>query len=83
MTPSRWPDLRWIRCAASYGERVTRCDSFFLYEGVAYRCELSPHKDGALDHMAVTKKRLRGFRVVEQWGLLVWTTAMADEGFDR
>lgn len=62
---------------------MTRCDSFFLYEGVAYRCELPPHEEGVLDHMAVTRNRPRGFRVAEQWGLLMWTTAMANEGFDR
>ena len=60
---------------------MAACDSFFPYEEVAYQCELSPHRDDVSDHLALTKTPAMGLRAPEQWGLVVWTTAMAQKRF--
>ncbi|WP_148061255.1 hypothetical protein [Frondihabitans sp. PhB188] len=62
---------------------MTRCASFFLLEDVAYRCALSDH-EGPGEHMALTRTAGDTSQGLEErWGLLVWTTEMAGEGFDR
>lgn len=63
---------------------MTRCESFYLHREVAYQCALEKHEGGASDHPALTRMLGSSRPGDEQrWGFLVWTTEMADWGFDR
>lgn len=69
--------------SSSYGYGVPRCPSHHLYRETPYRCELTVHTDEESVHIAVTKTAVPRLLGVVQWALLVWTTEMADQGYDR
>lgn len=76
--------LRAINVLRRTVDLMTRCASFYLYREVAYQCALDKHEDVEPRHTALTRM-LGSDRPgdEEQWGFLVWTTEMADRGFDR